>query len=89
MTNKFHHIVITAGISLFAKQNVYGKWVHDDLKGIFTFSGSNPEPAQGCTEETSRKLWEEACKNRPEISESDFSKRFTRTGCVSGKISKS
>lgn len=60
--NTYHRIVMTAGISLFAAQNVYGKQARE-LEEIFKFDRSNPLPADGLDEKAALQKWEAHCKN--------------------------
>ncbi|WP_129678076.1 CRISPR-associated protein [Candidatus Chloroploca sp. Khr17] len=60
-TTIYHHVVITAGISLFAATNVYGKLARD--QELFRFDRSNPLPLEHETEEEARLRWADFCRN--------------------------
>ncbi len=58
-TSIYHNIVATAGISLFAAHNEYGKLARNE--GFFRFERSNPLPLADETEEATRLRWSNFC----------------------------
>ena len=57
----YHNIVATAGISLFAPYNEYGKIARD--KGLLRFGRSNPLPLDGETDAETRLRWASFCQH--------------------------
>ncbi len=64
MPTTYHHIVCTAGISLFGAPNLYGKLARD-CSG-FRFERANPLPAEGFSIDRALGEWER-CLSRPPI----------------------
>jgi putative CRISPR-associated protein (TIGR02619 family) len=56
----YHHIVITAGISLFSGMNIFRQW-HDAEIGLFEFDRTNPLAPQGKDAGTLLESWKAAC----------------------------
>ena len=63
--NRYSHIVMTAGISLFARFNRYGAWTRE--QEIFRFERTNPLPPDGPeeTEAGALERWKEAIRHHP------------------------
>lgn len=59
-SSTFTRIVLTAGISLFGPNNIYGKWMKKS--GIFAFDITNPIPIAGDSKETALDKWKIACQ---------------------------
>lgn len=56
----YHHIVITAGISLFSPANIFRKW-HDKELDLFDFERTNPIAPKGEDADALLEQWRSAC----------------------------
>ena len=56
----YHHIVITAGISLFSPANIFRKW-HDAELDLFAFERTNPIAPKGEDADALLEQWRSAC----------------------------
>ncbi len=57
---RYSHVVVTTGISLFSTFNVFGSWAREH--GLFRFERFRPLPVDGITEEASLAAWRRACE---------------------------
>lgn len=57
---RYHQVVLTAGISVFAPRNVFGAWARET--GLFAFTGISPAPGDDLEPEACLAAWDERCR---------------------------